>query len=82
MHALHLRQTLADGSQLVTLLAIDDNRHADFLQRFRHLLAIAIIGAAVTSSCSVATWCGARCGRCVRWPMKPGRSPPGACSGA
>jgi two-component system heavy metal sensor histidine kinase CusS len=50
MHALHLRQTLADGSQLVTLLAIDDNRHADFLQRFRHLLAIAIIGAAVASS--------------------------------
>lgn len=50
MHALHLRQTLADGSQLVTLLAIDDNRHADFLERFRHLLAIAIIGAAVASS--------------------------------
>ena len=34
----------------MTLLAIDDNRHADFLQRFRHLLAIAIIGAAVASS--------------------------------
>ncbi|UUS13854.1 HAMP domain-containing protein [Stenotrophomonas sp. CD2] len=50
MHALHLRQTLADGSQLVILLAIDDARHADFLQRFRHLLAIAIIGAAVASS--------------------------------
>ncbi|WP_049470396.1 heavy metal sensor histidine kinase, partial [Stenotrophomonas maltophilia] len=44
------RQTLADGSPLVTLLAIDDDRHADFLQRFRHLLAIAIIGAAVASS--------------------------------
>lgn len=50
MHALHLRQTLADGSELVTLLAIDDDRHADFLQRFRHLLAIAIIGAAAASS--------------------------------
>ncbi|MFV1845279.1 heavy metal sensor histidine kinase [Stenotrophomonas maltophilia] len=50
MHALHLRQTLADGSQLVTLLAIDDARHAAFLQRFRHLLAIAIVAAAVASS--------------------------------
>ncbi|MFS2046255.1 two-component sensor histidine kinase, partial [Stenotrophomonas geniculata] len=54
MHALHLRQTLADGSQLDTLLAIDDDRHADFLQRFRHLLAIAIIGAAVASR--VSSW--------------------------
>lgn len=50
MHALHLRQALADGSQLITLLAIDDDRHAAFLQRFRHLLAIAIIAAAVASS--------------------------------
>ncbi|HGM7335315.1 TPA: heavy metal sensor histidine kinase [Stenotrophomonas maltophilia] len=50
MHALHLRQTLADGSHLVTLLAIDDARHAAFLQRFRHLLAIAIVAAAVASS--------------------------------
>jgi hypothetical protein len=46
MHALHLRQTLADGSQVVTLLAIDDDRHADFLPRFRHLLAIATEGSA------------------------------------
>ena len=49
MHALHLRQTLADGGSLVTLLAIDDDRHAAFLQGFRHLLAIAIIGAALAS---------------------------------
>ncbi len=50
LHALNLRQTLADGSRLATLLAIDDARHADFLQRFRHLLAVALVTAAVASS--------------------------------
>ena len=50
LHVLHLRQVLADGSALTILLAIDDARHAAFLQRFRHLLAIAIIAAAVASS--------------------------------
>lgn len=50
LHVLHLRQPLADGSTLTTLLAIDDARHAAFLQRFRHLLAIAIVTAALASS--------------------------------
>ncbi|MCD9087376.1 heavy metal sensor histidine kinase [Stenotrophomonas sp. SY1] len=50
LHVIHLRQRVADGSTVTILLGIDDARHAAFLRRFRHLLAIAIVTAALASS--------------------------------